>query len=209
MELILQVYRKESQRKTLTSLDREFWQNVREYVSGLEEDLQKESRRDPNSAKAALLRDELKKVLKRRDQIYQYRERKIVRLAASAASGASVNTGNLTPLEEESFKALLDVLEGGRNRAFGVEAHEEGAEEVAEEVVEEVRQPVKKPQRPKKAKAKKVLLRILEDVPPFMGLDVTYKLKKEDVVSLPKDVAQLLLKQGRAEEIRPKLDIGK
>ncbi len=197
LELILQVYRKESQRKTLTALDRDFWQRVQEYVSGLEEDLRKESGQDPNSAKAALLRDELKKVLKRRDQIYQYRERKMARLAASAASGASVDTANLTPLEEESFEALLGVLERGRGRAFGLE-------QVKEEV-KEVKKPAKARGKPKRATLDQVLVRILEDMPPFVGLDVTYQLKKEDVVSLPEEVAQLLMDQGKAERIRPRM----
>ncbi len=48
-------------------------------------------------------------------------------------------------------------------------------------------------------------MRILEDIPAFLGIDATYELKKEDVVSLPQQVAKVLLDQGKAEVITPKL----
>lgn len=222
LDLILQVYRRESQRKALTSLPRDFWSRVRGYVGELEADLRKESATDPNSAKAALLRDELKKVVKRRDQIYQYRERKMTRLAASAASGAAVDTAALTPEETASFEGVLQVLQRGRRRALG-------GEEEAEETLEAAPKTASNPApagEPKKVPSKgggrrkeskrgkkneeargeaKLLVRILEDVPPFVGVDVTYELRKEDVVGLPKDVAEVLVGRGVAEPIRPKV----
>ncbi len=204
LERILQVYREESQKKALSRLEPDFWERVQAYVEALEGDLKKESSRDPNSAKAALLRDELKKVLKRREQIYQYRERKMALMVTSAASGASVDTSPLTRLEERSFKALLEVLEGGRSRAFGmaVEEEREAKEEAPKETKKEVKRERKKPA---KAVKEKTLVRILEDVPPFLGLDMTYKLRKEDVVTLPDEVAKVLISKGKAERIRPKV----
>ncbi|MFQ5838592.1 MAG: hypothetical protein ACE5HJ_07395 [Thermoplasmata archaeon] len=199
LERILQVYREESQKKALTPLERDFWERVQKYVASLEDDLSKESSHDPNSAKAALLRDELRKVLKRRDQIYQYRERKMLLLASSAASGASVDTTPLTPEEEESFEAMLEVLERGRLRALAMEVEESRKGQGEAEEVEE------KEEAPKEAAPDQVLVRVLEDIPPFLGLDVTYRLKKEDVVTLPEEVAQVLISKGKAERIRPKL----
>ncbi len=210
LERILQVYREESQRKALTPLEPEFWERVQRLVVGLEDDLKEESSHDPNSAKAALLRDELKKVLKRRDQIYQYRERKRALMAASAASGAAVDTTPLTPLEEESFKMLLDVLERGRRRAFGVEAGTE-SETANRGDIPPKDEGERKPKKSRRAKPKKdqVLVRILEDIPPFLGIDTTYELKKEDVISLPPQVAKILLDQGKAEVIKPRLETHK
>lgn len=208
LERILQVYREESQRKALTPLEADFWERVQALVSDLEADLQAESAEDPNSAKAALLRDELKKVLKRRDQIYQYRERKQALLAASAASGAQVDIAPLTPLEEASFRAVLGLLHEGRQRAFGLAAEPPKAPEPAanpsatkpEKAAKKA--PAENPRPPKPL----VLLRILEDIPPFLGVDATYRLQKEDVVSLPPEVAKVLLDQGKAQEIHPRLE---
>ncbi len=201
LERILQVYREESQKKALTPLEPDFWERVQRLVAELEGDLKDESSHDPNSAKAALLRDELKKVLKRRDQIYQYRERKRALMVASAASGADVDLSPLTPLEEESFQRLLDVLGEGRRRAFGVEERAEAPQR--EEAPKKREEKGKGGKR--KPKKDQVLVRILEDIPAFLGIDATYELKKEDVVSLPQQVAKVLLDQGKAEVITPKL----
>jgi DNA replication initiation complex subunit (GINS family) len=50
---------------------------------------------------------------------------------------------------------------------------------------------------------KDVLLRILEDIPSFAGPGGTYRLHKEDVVTLPEAIGRTLVKKGKAEEIRP------
>jgi DNA replication initiation complex subunit (GINS family) len=46
-----------------------------------------------------------------------------------------------------------------------------------------------------------VLLRILEDIPPFAGPSGTYRLGKEDVVTLPSGIGKALVKRGKAVEI--------
>lgn len=48
-----------------------------------------------------------------------------------------------------------------------------------------------------------VILRILEDIPPFAGLGGTYRLGKEDVVTMPSGIGRALIKRGKAEEIIP------
>ena len=204
MDRVLQVYREESRRKALTTLESDFWERLQGYVEGLETDLAQETSRDPNSAKAALLRDELKKVLKRREQIWQYRGRKMALMAWSTAAGATTDTGVLTPLEAESFEEFMIVLDASRRRAFGT-GEDTGPPEAASKVAKVKTNnpaPKKPPGRPAK---EQVLLRILEDVPPFVGVDVTYRLRKQDIVSLPPELAKLLTEKGTAEEIHPKI----
>jgi DNA replication initiation complex subunit (GINS family) len=46
-----------------------------------------------------------------------------------------------------------------------------------------------------------VLLRILEDIPPFAGPSGTYRLGKEDIVTLPTGIGKALVKRGKAIEI--------
>lgn len=46
-----------------------------------------------------------------------------------------------------------------------------------------------------------ILLRILEDIPPFAGPSGTYRLGKEDVVTLPSGIGKALIKRGKAAEI--------
>jgi len=52
------------------------------------------------------------------------------------------------------------------------------------------------------APSSNVVIRILEDIPPFAGVEGNYDLKKEDVTSLPRQVAEVLVKQGKAQEIQ-------
>src|SRR5256885_6820418 len=47
-----------------------------------------------------------------------------------------------------------------------------------------------------------VLVHVLEDLPPFAGIDTTYRLKKEDVVTLPKTIAEILVGRGKARIVR-------
>lgn len=48
-----------------------------------------------------------------------------------------------------------------------------------------------------------VLIRVVEDLPEFAGPDRDYKLSKEDIVTLPKVLADVLMNTGKAVAIRP------
>ncbi len=66
---------------------------------------------------------------------------------------------------------------------------------------------VPKPSEPKEASpppSTDVLLRILEDIPSFAGPDQVYRLKKEDIITLPAAIGKALVKRGKAEEIHPR-----
>ncbi|MFO7793301.1 MAG: hypothetical protein R6W73_10060 [Candidatus Saliniplasma sp.] len=46
-----------------------------------------------------------------------------------------------------------------------------------------------------------ILIHVIEKVPPFVDMDATYDLKKEDVVTLREDIANVLIKRGKARKI--------
>ncbi len=48
-----------------------------------------------------------------------------------------------------------------------------------------------------------ILIRVLEDLPPFVSAERDYKLYKEDVVTLPKVLADILIGGGKAVAIAP------
>ncbi len=50
-----------------------------------------------------------------------------------------------------------------------------------------------------------VVIRVLEDLPPFVGPDRDYDLHKEDVVTLPRSMAELLVRTEKAVPIVPSL----
>ena len=50
---------------------------------------------------------------------------------------------------------------------------------------------------------KSVIIRVLEDLPPFVGPDRDYELIKEDLVTIPRVMAEALVNTGKAEYVRP------
>lgn len=48
-----------------------------------------------------------------------------------------------------------------------------------------------------------VIIRVLEDLPPFVGPDRDYELTSEDIVTMPRVMAEALVNVGKAEYVRP------
>jgi len=47
-----------------------------------------------------------------------------------------------------------------------------------------------------------VVVHVLEDIPPFAGLDVSYRLRKEDIVTLPRGIGKVLVDRGKARIVQ-------
>lgn len=212
-ERVTKVYREETGKKTLTPLEASFYDKLATYLRRLEESAVREAAKDPNSTKSVMLQDELRKARKKRDQIFTYRERKLALLASSRASGADVAVPSLPTQERVLFEGMVDLLRRARKDAFGGSPF--GAEEAlppegaarpeAREGPAGMR--VIKAEETKRARVAPtlkdhVVVHVLEDLPPFAGLDTTYHLKKEDVVTLPKTIAQILVDRGKARIVQ-------
>jgi DNA replication initiation complex subunit (GINS family) len=215
-ERVTKVYREESGKKTLVNLEADFYDKLAAYVARLDEGANAEAQKDPNSPKALLLQDELRKVRKRRDQIFTYRERKLALLASSRASGAEVEVPHLTTQERALFEGMVDLLKKSRADAFGTSTSAAGPTSSQEsKATPRPSAPAKEPERMRLVRAEEtkrtivaptlkdhVLVHVLEDIPPFAGIDTTYRLKKEDVVTLPKTIANILVDRGKARIIQ-------
>ncbi len=218
-ERVTKVYREEGGKKTLVALEEDFYDKLAAYVKRLEEAANKEAQASPNAPKALLLQDELRKVLKRREQIFTYRERKLALLASSKASGADIEALTLPRQDRILFDQMVALLTKTRVDAFGGSpfgsepspsdaAPSEGAPLPA---APEKRTPAgmkvissEETKKPKVAPGLKdhVVVHVLEDLPPFAGLDTTYNLRKEDVVTLPKTIAEILVSRGKARIVQ-------
>lgn len=217
-ERVTKLYREETGKKTLTNLEVEFYDKLAAYLARVEADAQREVAKDPNSPKAIMLQDELRKVRKKRDQIFTYRERKLALLASSKASGADIEVMTLPRQERELFDHMVALLQKARADAFGGSpfGSEAGPSEgvatpapisattarTAADSMKVIRSEDTK--KPKVAPSLKdhILVHVLEDLPPFAGIDTTYHLKKEDVVTLPKTIAQILVDRGKARIVQ-------
>ena len=218
-ERVTKVYREEGGKKTLVALEEDFYDKLAAYVKRLEEAANKEAQASPNAPKALMLQDELRKVLKRREQIFTYRERKLALLASSKASGAAIEMLTLPRQDRILFDQMVALLTKTRVDAFGGSpfGSEPGPAEAApSETPPAPAAPERRPppgmkvisseetKKPKVAPGLKdhVVVHVLEDLPPFAGLDTTYNLRKEDVVTLPKTIAEILVSRGKARIVQ-------
>ncbi len=195
-ERITKLYREESQKKSLTLLEPDFWEKVARYVTQLESDLAAARAKDPNSKAAMLLQDELRKVLQKREQIYQYRERKLGLLAGQIASGATTESRGLARPEPDLLQKLVTVLGEARIAVFSEHVRNPPPSLAAPSAAASPATPVATTPPPKG-----VIVRVLEDVPPFAGPDGTHRLKKEDVVLVHPTIAKVLTERGKARVV--------
>lgn len=127
-----------------------------------------------NKASDILELENVKNTIKR---LFELRERKLVELALS-----SLRTGlpveNLTKREEEIFSTIVEMLKN-----------------FEKEIFDELSKPVEE--------KKEILFKVKKTLPQFIGPDMkSYELKENDIVSLPKPLSDLLLKEGVIEEIK-------
>jgi DNA replication factor GINS len=204
------VQKRERSTRSLTKVSHDFYERLAAYLADAKAGLADESLKGP-SPRLVLLQGQFRNLEEMAREIMLLRLRKVTELAFSAVEGGALSDKLLTP-EELSFAKHVQVLvEGTRATAF-----REGAPKAAPPpaaapspaAAAPVRQaPSPPPPPPQKAAAPTIeiaapsvmLLRILDDVPPFEGENNhVYRLKREDVITLPRDLAQILLRRKKA-----------
>jgi DNA replication initiation complex subunit (GINS family) len=195
---ISDVHRNERRSKTLTRLPKGFFDSACEYLDSLKHEYDNDA--SPSSPKNMMLQDNIKKLDKRIKEICEMRERKI----ALASLGSGNPPDNMTVRDRELFKELVEVLEHYR---YGGERRTKKERVPVVTVAEPVPEPVEcqtefKEEEVMPEPLKDVaVVQVLEDVPPFVDVDNTYVLKKDDVVSLPNQFADLLSSKGKVRII--------
>jgi DNA replication initiation complex subunit (GINS family) len=178
--------------KELQKLPENFFQAVKSWFSVME------SRKDS----VALL--EVVNAKKLLDELVNTRARKIVQSALATIRG-SVAPHNLLPTEQKFFYDVVNYIKN-----FKEEITEQmiNYTEIVEEKIEEVKKSISemKEERIENLVVKpngKHMLKILVDVPRFVGTDmITYgPLKTGDVITLPIDIANVLISRKVAENL--------
>ncbi|MCD6512756.1 MAG: DNA replication complex GINS family protein [Thermoplasmata archaeon] len=158
----------------LTNIGADFYQQAGMYIQELEEKIEEERVKNPSSRKITLLSDELRNARRILNNIFERREKKIVLNALMAARGGEKSMENLTREEKIFYDRLVELLEENRRNIFEVK------------------------------KKDVVVIRILKNIPQFVDSNMRkYTLKKEDIISLPSDVARILIERKAAEKIEP------
>ena len=202
-EDIMALFRQEYRSPQLVKVDASLYEKMNRYIRSLRKESERELAINPSSQASMMINDQLKKANEKAKRVYELRQRKISLLALRKVAGDNPETSNLTPDELVLYSSLISVLGAHRDNHADfdgtgprfsnprdiVDLPDEPTEKKpeAEEVASEA--------EPKSEEL--VLVRVLEDVPTFAGVDRDYTLKKEDVVSLPKKIAGALASHGK------------
>jgi DNA replication factor GINS len=175
--------REERKTAELQHLDKNFYQQVGTHLAGLGKELSQVE--DPFSVEAQIIQDTLKSEMNSLNKLIDQRIKKIVRRSLRNARSASRDDPSLgmTAEEEEIYRQMLSAIAGGREAIL---AHTErpltGKKDMSQEYV---------------------VVRLLESVPMFVGVDgKNYLLSKDDVAVLPVVHARNLCNKNLAFEVK-------
>jgi DNA replication initiation complex subunit (GINS family) len=205
-EDIMGLFRQENKSSQLTKVDHDLYDRIGAYIKTLRKESEREIAMNPMSQASMMLNDQLKKAIDRSKRVYELRERKISLLALRKVAGDNPDTSNLTPDELVLFSNLTSVL--GAHKDSNADFEELGPRFTQPKDVEVLPEaPSEKACEAKRETGKDgeqalddlVLVRVLEDVPTFAGVDKDYKLRKEDIASIPKNIAKTLLSHGKVK----------
>ncbi len=211
----------EKNSSTLTKIDKNFYRDVSMFLS----DLNKRLLEEDSPKKQILIREELQRIEKVINSIYEQREKKILIAAMTKSRGGNPNIKNILEEEEKLFENIYNLLISTRELIIEnkVESEREETREnikkedgrglekdssKIDEVVDESKITSKDvlERRSNRKMNTNPIVRILEDVPSFVGLNKkTYHLKKGDIVSLPLDIYDALINRGVAKPISSNL----
>lgn len=212
--ILRKIQESEKNSPILTELVSDFYDDLAEYLENLNNRLEKETAHQ----KQILLNDEIQNTKKIAASIYEQREKKILLAAISKARGGNPDLKNMIDAEKDLYDSVLNVMLNSRKRFLEIKTKEKVLEdttkttkskEEAEKPEEAAETPkIKEPEEPVKIKETKQkntnpIIRITKDIPEFIGTDEKkYNLKNNDVLSLPEDMSEMLLKRGAAEKIK-------
>ena len=191
------VLERESDR--LQPLDAAFYEQAADYIKALDRSRQEAA----NYKEAGMIDDEIKNARILIEGVFDRRMSKIIQYASIFAAGTRLNVEGMTKAEKTVFDGLVVSLERGRDEIL------EPALEVTPRVglaknilggITTKEQPIESATASGgTADAEVMLVKVLKDIPQFVGVDGRhYQLSGDDVVVLPKANALVLCNKNVA-----------
>ena len=179
------------------------YEEIRDHLATLQEKVYGES--DPLSDQAQTLIEEVKAMREIVRDIFRIRSRKILSLALVQVEAEATEKDELKkmlPEEREMFDGIVRELGKGKAALSGQTSR--GAAGIAAPSGGETAGTAGVPEIGRPSGEEMVLLRVISDMEPFMGVDGRiYHLKAEDVVTLPSKNAGVLIDRNIALNIMP------
>ncbi len=218
-ETLFDLLKREKDRVELQRLEPEFFVNVLSYLREKRQFAsQQESASYDEKMKSHREMDNIRKLIK---ELYDRREKKIVMIAIDQSRTKSnlVDFSHMLKEERELFEQLMHILDGFREgiltsilnerlpaiytsldeRRSSHEGHAAAppAEPSSNQAVPPIQQSSASDDKPT------ALVRFLHPVPKFVGPELNEygPFSEDDIASLPKEIAHVLMAKGRAEEL--------
>lgn len=214
------IQRRERSSRSLAKIPADFYPRLASYISEARSELDAESTKGA-SPRVLLLQGQFRNLEETAREIVMLRLRKVSEMSFTVIEGGSLNERVLTPGE----RAFADALSGLIGKARAETLREAPPVPPAARGPEALPQPAEGPPvapQPEAASAVResppaapeaaavpaasppavATLRILADIPPFEGENHhVYRLRKEDIVALPRDIASILVRRKKAVEM--------
>ena len=172
----------------LTKIDSNFYYRLSEFLRNLDTIAEKEE----NSQKSKLLLDEIQNTKKIATSIYEQREKKIVQAALSTARGGKPDLKNLLDAEKILYDSIVELILQTRKEILNKKPEENKKDKTT---INDKNSGKNRNNNP--------IVRVTTDIPEFMGTDMKkYVLRKEDVLSLSKEMTDPLLKRGVVQQVK-------
>ena len=200
-----EILKSEVRTSHLTKIESDFYPKVNKYFATLKHEIAEMKNQENSEDKIMDLYDEYKRATSIVTNIWRRRTKKIVAMAWEKCNTNSVvNTKSLTVEEKKLYDNLLAVLTDAQLSTFKElsEIHpltKTGQKKLpvtGESPVEMV-----DTSQISKSIESKTIVRILEDLQPIAHVNENYHLKKNEIVTLPEKLAELLIKKGKAKKV--------
>ena len=194
---LFEILKREKDREEIQKLDNNFIQNLVSYLNEKKRVIEKEQKdldffSEEEKNKLMLQLQNIKKLIR---DLYDRREKKIIAMALNKSrTGSSlIDTTNLLPIEKKLFEELVEILQKFRKENLF-------------KIINEYKLPENiSPQEPKELKTQEnpTRIRLMDNVPEFAGTDLKIygPYEKDQVVELPKEIADLLISTNKAVEV--------
>lgn len=217
-ETLFDLLRRERSRNELQTLEPTFYEDVKTYLEEKNNMLVDSNKKFTSRAEQEKIKIQIKNARKIIKELYETREKKILHLAQSKVKTGSLllNTTTLLPSEKELFEEaikllnkykddmLLDILE--KQDEFKYESSQESkapSPDVSSSQNDSESEEPESNTVPPSINSDEVKIQLNTNLPKFVGLDqkIYGPYSKGDVLTLPSNVANLLISKGRAIEV--------
>ena len=181
----------EEKTPALSKINPELYINFSDYIKILNLRFKNEI----NEQRKIILKNEINNTKKIIKNIYEQREKKILIAIMTKVRGGEPNLKNLVNTEKILFESILEIVIRQRQQIIDKKV-------INNDLVNDNRTNIKIVEKRVKNENNKIFL-VRDNIPEFIGTDARkYNLRKDDLITIPKNTSELLLNKRVVKEIK-------